>query len=123
MNFVAGKPYEGYVWVRAEKPTQVAGTETNLDVNTKRSDDGATLVLQVVNPGDRPVTAQIQLAEFVPGKPLAQVTELSVPLEAVNTADQPNAITPRQSQWKHEFKEGTANRTFSPYSFTIIRFE
>ena len=21
MNFVAGKPYEGYVWVRAEKPT------------------------------------------------------------------------------------------------------
>jgi len=101
---------------------QVAGTETNLDVNTKRSDDGATLVLQVVNPGDRPVTAQIQLAEFVPGKPLAQVTELSGPLEAVNTADHPNAITPRQSQWRHAIKEGTTSRTFPPYSFTIIRF-
>jgi hypothetical protein len=34
-----------------------------------------------------------------------------------------NAIVPKQSQWKHEMKEGKTNRTFSPHSFTIIRWK
>ena len=47
MNFVGGKPYEGYVWVRAEKPTTLFAAlesrdgsrsyaETRLDVDSRR---------------------------------------------------------------------------------------
>ena len=99
---------------------QVTGAEGKLDVNAKRSDDGKTLVLQVVNSGEKAVAAQIHLAGFVPGKPAAQVSELSGPLEAVNTADKPRTVTPQQSAWKHGIKDGQTSRTFPPHSFTVI---
>ena len=51
---------------------QVTGAEGKLDANAKRSDDGKTLVLQVVNSSEKAVTAQIQLAGFVPAKPAAR---------------------------------------------------
>jgi hypothetical protein len=102
---------------------EVAGAEGKLDANAKLSDDGRTLLLQIVNPGDEAVTAQIHIAGFVPAKPAAQVTELSGPLDAANSAGKPGAIVPRQSEWKHGLKEGTANRPFPPHSFTVIRFE
>ena len=31
MNFVGGKPYEGYVWVRADKPTTLFASLENRD--------------------------------------------------------------------------------------------
>jgi alpha-L-arabinofuranosidase len=101
----------------------VTGAEGKLDVNAKRSDDGRTLVLQVVNPGEKAVAAQIHLAGFVPGKPVAQVLELSGPLEAVNAANKPNAITPQQSQWKHGIKDGNTSYSFPPHSFTVLHLE
>jgi alpha-L-arabinofuranosidase len=94
-----------------------------LDVDAKRSADGKTLVLQVVNPGDRSVTARIHLKGFVPGNPQAQVTELSGPMEAANTAEHMNSVVPHQSNWTHGLKDGTTSYAFPPRSFTIIRFE
>jgi hypothetical protein len=63
------------------------------------------------------------LEGFVPAKPVAQAAELSGPLEAVNTADKPRAITPQPRQWKHGIKEGRTVYTFSPHSFTVLRLE
>ncbi len=45
------------------------------------------------------------------------------PRDAMNTAGKTGAIVPRQSEWKHQLKEGTANRPFPPHSLTVIRFE
>ncbi|MCX5653292.1 MAG: hypothetical protein NTY65_01370 [Planctomycetota bacterium] len=102
---------------------EITGMGKNLDANAKRSDDGKTLVLQVVNPDDTAVTAQIRIAGFVPVRPEAQVTELSGPLDAVNPAGKTDALVPQQSEWKHQIKERSASHTFPPHSFTVLRFE
>ena len=101
----------------------VTNDQGKLDVVAKRDDDGKTLVLRVVNLGDQAVTPTIQIGGFVPRKALAQVTTLAGPLAAVNTADQPDAVRPRPSEWKHEIKDGRTSYTFSPYSFSVLRFE
>ncbi|MGA2619876.1 MAG: alpha-L-arabinofuranosidase C-terminal domain-containing protein [Thermoguttaceae bacterium] len=101
----------------------VTGAEGRLDVNAKRSDDAAVLVLQVVNSSSQAVAAQIHLAGFVPHQPVAQVSQLSAPLEAVNTAGEPNAVRPQQGPWKHGIKRGSTNYAFPPHSFTVLRLE
>ena len=101
---------------------EVTDAKGELDATAKRSEDGATLVLQVVNVGDRPIATTIQIAGFSAGDSVAQVTELSGRLDAVNSADNPDAIVPRQSQWKCEMKEGKTSRIFPAHSFTIIRW-
>ena len=102
---------------------QATGTDSKQDVNAKRSADGKTLVLQVVNPGERAADARIHFEGFVPGRPVAQVWELSGPLEAVNTADRPHAVVPQESLWKHEIQDGSTTYAFPPHSFTVLRFE
>jgi hypothetical protein len=93
-----------------------------LDATAKRSDDGKALVLQVVNVGDQPVATTIQVAGFSAGDAVAQVTELSGALDAVNTVENPHAIVPRQSEWKSDLAEGKTSRVFPAHSFTIIRW-
>ena len=102
---------------------EVTGAQGQLDASATRSDDGKTIVLQVVNPGDLAMTAQIHIAGFVPVVPTVQVTELSGQPDAVNTAGQPEALVPKQSEWQHEIKEGVTGRAFPPHSFTVMRFE
>jgi hypothetical protein len=102
---------------------QVTGAEGGLDAVATRSEDGKTVVLQVVNAMNKEVAAQIRLAGFVPGKTAAQAMELCAAFEAVNTAAEPNKIVPKQSQWQHAIKDGQATRVFPPYSFTVLRFE
>jgi hypothetical protein len=102
---------------------EVTDTKGQLDATAKRSEDGTTLQLQVVNISDQPITSTIQIEGFTPGNPVANVIELSGQLNAANTADKPNAIVPVQSEWKHEIKEGKTARTFPPHSFTIIRWQ
>jgi hypothetical protein len=102
---------------------RLTGAAGQLDATARRSDDGRTLVLQVVNASQQALAAQIQLAGFAPGKPVAQVLELSGPLEAVNPADKPHAVTPRQSSWKHGARGGSTDYAFPPRSFTVLRFE
>jgi alpha-N-arabinofuranosidase len=101
----------------------VTGADGKLDVVAKRSDDGKTLVLQAVNPTDRPIPAQIRLAGFVPKKGVGQTTELSGPLDAVNTAARPRAVVPQSRPWEHATREGSTSYTFLPYSVTVLRLE
>ena len=93
-----------------------------LNVSAQRSDDGKTLVLQVVNLGDKPVSAAIHIAGFTPARPTAAVEELAAPLDATNTAQEPERVIPIQNEWQHDFAHGAVNRTFQPHSFTIIKF-
>ena len=51
------------------------------------------------------------------------MTELSGPLDAVNTADKPDAFVPKPSPWPHGIKDGRTSYTFPPHSFTVMRFE
>jgi hypothetical protein len=103
--------------------TEVTGTDVPLDVTATRSNNGKALVLQAVNPGNRPVAAQIHLKGFVPSKPTARVIELSGALDAVNTAAQPDAVVPRQTQWQHKMSVGSTEYTFPPHSILVLSFE
>jgi hypothetical protein len=102
---------------------EVTPPGNSLNVNATRSEDGKTLVLQVVNPTAKEVTAEVFMGGFVPRKPSAEVTELSANLEAVNTAADPQTVAPKRSRWKHGIEDGKAVRSFPPYSFTLLRFE
>lgn len=94
-----------------------------LSVNAKRSADGKTLVLQVVNVSEQPVRAMLQLNGFSPSKAEAQVEELAGPLQATNTASAPERIKPSTRTWEHGLRNGKSSFTFAPCSFTVIRFE
>jgi Alpha-L-arabinofuranosidase C-terminal domain len=95
----------------------------SLDATAARSEDGKTLVLQVVNTASQPVTAAIRLDGFAPSRRSARVEELSGPLDAVNTADSPTNIVSRSTQWRHDFKNGQASYQFPAFSVTVIRLE
>jgi hypothetical protein len=102
---------------------QVTGAKETVDVSAKRSDDGRTLVLQVVNPTGQAIPTPIHLAGFVPQEAVAQVTELSGALDARNTAAHPRAIVPQSRPWKHALQDGATSYTFPPYSVTVLRWE
>ena len=94
-----------------------------LDTSATLSDDGKTLILQVVNAGKLASSARIELTGFEPRKPAAHATVLSVDWEAINTPDRPDSVKPTEGDWRPEFKNGAVIRTFPPYSFTVLHFK
>jgi hypothetical protein len=94
-----------------------------LNFNARRSDDGKSLILQVVNASDEPKPVRIEIAGFVPSKPTATVEELAGPLEARNTAGETGKIVPRTDVWKHQIPEGKASYTFPAYSITFLHLD
>lgn len=102
---------------------RVDGVNDQLDVSAKCSKDGKILVLQVVNLGEQEVPARLRLAGFSPGKPVATVEELAAPLDAVNTATQPDRVRPQTRQWRHGLPEQETRYSFPARSFTVLRFE
>ena len=101
----------------------VVSAEGMLDVNAKRSEDGKTLVLQVINPGDEETLLRMHIVGFVPSKTTAQVTELAGSMNTVNTAANPDALVPKQCPWNHDLKDGCTHLSIPPRSFTVIKFE
>ena len=99
------------------------GDASSLDVTATRSEDGRTVVLQVVNLGGEPTASHIRLEGFAPTRATAELEELAGPTDAANTAEEPERIQSRRVEWKHEMKDGTAGYTFPSHSFTVIRFE
>ncbi|MDB5173302.1 MAG: Extracellular exo-alpha-L-arabinofuranosidase, partial [Phycisphaerales bacterium] len=78
---------------------------------------------QVMNPGDANTPARIHLEGFTPASPAVRVTEISGNLNDTNTADMPRRVAPSEHAWNAQFKNGEANYTFPPRSFTILRLE
>jgi hypothetical protein len=101
----------------------VTGVKDALDVNATLSKDGRTLILKTVNPTDQAVASEIHLGGFIPAKKTAHVAELSGPLDARNTAEQPTAIVPLLRPWQRGLEDGKASYSFPPRSITIIRWE
>ncbi len=99
----------------------VEGAE--LDVTAKRSEDGKTLVVEVVNTSGAPVETVMRLEGFTPTRPTARVEELTGDLHDRNTADEPERIAPTVEEWSHGSANGAVVRTFAPHSLTVVRFE
>jgi len=93
----------------------------DLDVSATKSGDGKTLVLQIVNVGEKAATVPLTISGFVPATPLAQVLTLQGSLNAQNSAMAPGAIKPVATEWKHGLENGKTTVTFPAHSFTVIR--
>jgi hypothetical protein len=96
-------------------------TNNFLDVCATKSEDGKTLVLQVVNADAKEVTLPIRISGFIPARRVARVQTLSGPLDARNSAANPDSIKPSVMEWNHGLEEGETSVTFAGRSFTIIR--
>ena len=94
-----------------------------LQATACRSDDGKTLVLRVVNSGERPLRTRISLGGFLPGKTEALVTQLCGKYNDVNTPEVPERVKPAQKPWPHGVKDGVLSYDFPPRSFTVLRLE
>jgi alpha-L-arabinofuranosidase len=94
-----------------------------LDVTATTGNNGKLLQLQVVNLKPTPVKTQITAAGFMPEKPMAIAETLAADLNVANTAESPNRIVPKTTQWEHQLPSGHAMFTFQGNSFTILRFE
>ncbi len=92
-------------------------------MNAKKSEDGKSLVLQVVNPDGQPCPSQVEIRGFAPSRPVATIEQMAGPLEARNTAQETERIRPVRSEWKHGLESGKASYTFPPHSITILRLE
>ncbi len=98
---------------------QMVSPNSDMDVTAARSAGGRTLVLQVVNSGSMPHTAQIQTGGFALHRQV-EVWVLSGPLAAVNTPRHPHRVTWHKTVAK--LAGVPMHYTFLPYSYTILRF-
>jgi alpha-L-arabinofuranosidase len=102
---------------------QSSGATNQLDALATRSDDKKTLVLQVVNSSDKPIETMLKISGFTPRSSIAQVEELSGPLNARNSSSDTKHIQPGFNSWKHALKDGPMMYRFSANSFTVLRFK
>jgi len=112
---------------RHEQPllvrSELEGSAAKLSINAKRSLDGRTLVLQVVNWDDAPRPTRIELLGFTPSNPIATIEQMAAPLEATNTAAEPTRVAPTLSDWRPAWEAGRSSYTFPPRSITMIQVE
>jgi len=100
----------------------VSPVAAGLDVTAKRDESGKTLVVQVVNAGEKPQSAKLNLTGFVPRKGRTRIETLSGPLESRNTAENPHQIKPQVTE--RESNHGnTLIVDLPPHSFTVIRLD
>lgn len=102
---------------------EVSGSEGTIDALAKRSEDGKTLALQVVNTGDKPRKARLEVKGFAPVKKEAAVTVLSGSLTVANTAAAPTVIAPKKEGWMHNGKMAGAELVIPAYALMVVKFE
>ncbi len=105
------------------QPCRVASTvgspKGDLDTIVLRSDDEKTLVITVVNVGDMPHRAAVQIEHFAPVVSSADVWSLNGKLDDVNSPEAPERIKTVRSTFegagvKFEYE-------FPAYSYTIVK--
>ena len=101
----------------------MSDSENDLDVSSQLSQDGKTLVLKVVNPGEKVESATIRIHGYSPAQPVADVEELSGSLDEVNTAGLPRQIQPVQKHWQSILNNADAHYDFQPLSITVLTFK
>jgi len=94
----------------------VTSSASSLDVVALRNQEANTVVLQVVNTGAEPIASPVHLTGIDISQILPAVTQLTAPLNAVNTASSPDAVKPTtKTVMNGEF-------SFPAHSFSIIRW-
>ena len=93
-----------------------------LDVTARKSADSKTLVLQVVNISGEPVTTAIKLNGFLRSQSSVKGWKLSAPIDAENTAQQPDQVVPAHVSWNLSPSLDHTTYTFDPYSITSLTF-
>ncbi len=105
------------------QPYRVASTveapNNDLDVTVTRSEDENTLVLQVVNVGDRPHRAAVTVEHFGPVASRTEVWTLTGKPDDVNSPEEPERIKPARSVF--EAAAGNFDYEFPANSYTILR--
>jgi Domain of Unknown Function (DUF1080)/Alpha-L-arabinofuranosidase C-terminal domain len=101
--------------------SEVQNVPTNsFDICATKSEDGRTLILQVVNASPKEITLPLKISGFTPAKAVARVETLAGPLNAQNGGANPHAVEPTVVNWKHGLNDGETRVTFPAHSFTII---
>ncbi len=97
---------------------EVENNDGQLDVTATRSEDGRQLTLHVANVSGRPVNARLNINGFGRVSKATSVT-LSGDLNAVNTPEQPERVTPVSEEIE---PSASGNHEFAPYSYTILTY-
>ncbi len=102
--------------------TTVQCPDRTLDVTAKRSEDGRTVVVSVVNVAAHPIPTRIQFPALLPPAGPAQITTLTGDLKAINTPDQPRRVAPTQTVQSLAPDGAGAGivYTFPAHSFTVL---
>jgi hypothetical protein len=101
----------------------IDGLPPGFDVTATRSEDGKTLAVQVVNLDEQPRTARLEVDGYSLGGREVHIEELAGPLDALNTAADRERIRPRPVTVSFDKAAGLKTVTFSPHSFTVLKFE
>jgi alpha-L-arabinofuranosidase len=107
-------------WAPRVVRTVVGGV---LDAQARVTEDGGALILDVVNDGNEPVAASLNVTGFPLNAKPAVVTELTGANDAINTPENPGRVRPQTRTWDHGARDGVAQYTFPPRSVTLMRFE
>jgi Alpha-L-arabinofuranosidase 1 domain/3-keto-disaccharide hydrolase len=102
---------------------RVEGSDSRFDVTATRSEDGKTLVLQVVNASDQPQLAHLEVVGDTLSGRNVEGDVLAGPLEGVNTAADRERIRPLPVRPQFDKASGLKSWTFAPYSITVLRFD
>ena len=108
---------------RVEVRSSVMDSNDELDVSSQLSQDGKTLVLEVVNLGEKVAAASIRIRGYSRAHPTAEVEELSGSLCETNTANMPRQLQPMQKQWQPRFNNDEMKYDFQPHSITVLNFK
>ena len=106
-----------------EVRSSVTDSSNNLDVSCQLSQDGKTLVLNVVNLGEKVAPASIRIHGYSLAHPAADVEELSGSLYEANTATMTRQIQPIQKYWQPIFNNDETKYDFQPHSITVLKFK
>ncbi len=105
--------------------TSVECPDGHLDVTAKRSEDGRTVVLSVVNLASDPVETRIRFTDYSPQKDTVRVVTLTGQLDEINTPEEPRRVVPTEEvrPLTKDARGQDIIYTFPANSFTILRFE
>jgi alpha-L-arabinofuranosidase len=95
----------------------------HINALARKSDDGKTLILTVVNLNSNPVTARLRFDGFdLAGVHTVTAETLSASsLADLNTAEKPDKIVPVIERRPLEFQSSTSPWTFPGFSFSLLR--
>jgi alpha-L-arabinofuranosidase len=97
----------------------VQSQNDDLDVTVLKSEDAKTLIIRVINVGNKAHRASVQVDQFGPVASVAEVWSLGGKLDDVNSPEAPERVKTVRSMF-----EGAAEKfeyEFPAYSYTILK--